>query len=485
MEGYDFVFIKEGKLFGYNVEDNTEKEIVDYVKQVGEEYENCYSVSMCGSSILLAAESYENGSSESLFEMDKDGNILNKIALPENSQSYNMQVSKDGLIHLICCDYSQNDGAQSYEICTIDNQGNEKNRVSLNPEQSDGNDSYLNNFLLNGNGDICASYQIYDKNNGGGSNKNIVVVFDSDGNEKFRIEDDSINYVEGMMSCESGDYIYYYSKTGFELSRIDYEKKNIGEKIEIDVNFNRIYPGDDKFDFYYNDGEGMYGYNIKDKKATEIINWIDSDIDLEIDNACVISSDKIMIRSYDRETGRPSVCQLDRVSDEDLKLIQNKKIITLAGVGITYGETKDAVVKFNKENDKYRIQVNDYDKYSSYEDDNYLSGTNRLNTDLASGSLPDILVGNYEVDMPSYISKGLLTDLNPFIEKDKDISREDYFENIFDIYSTDGKLYQLVTDFNITTLVGKQSDLGDKSGWTFDDFFKFAEGKNVFYNIER
>ncbi len=477
---YDFLFKRDSKLFGYDIDNSKETEIVDFTAQLGEEYENCYTMSALGNSLLLATEYYGGGSSEMLYELDQDGNLLNKISLPEGAQSYRMKVSNDGLINVICTDYS--DGEQKNEICTIDTQGNETGRIELSLETDDGTDSYMNDFLINSSGEICVSFQLYSRNGSDGKDKNIVVVFNKDGNEKFRIEDENINYVNGMISGASGDYVYYYKdKSGYELCKIDYDKKSLGETVNIDVNFNNMYPGDEKFDFYYDDEEGIYGYNIKDNKTTEIINWIDSDIDANISNTCIINSDKIMLRGYDRQTGETSIYQLDRVDDETLKLIQNKKIITVAGVNITYGGIKDAVIKFNKENDKYRMQVNDYSKYSTYENDTYLSGANRLNTDLASGSLPDILIGNYELDMSSYISKGLLTDLNPLIENDKDISKDDYFENIFDIYSTDGKLYQLVTDFNITTLVGKESDLGDKSGWTFDEFFEFADGKKAFY----
>ena len=85
--------------------------------------------------------------------------------------------------------------------------------------------------------------------------------------------------------------------------------------------------------------------------------------------------------------------------------------------------------------------------------------------------------------MSSCASSGLFADFNSFFEKDKQISKSDYFENIFNIYMTDGKLCQLPIGFSIRTLSGRKSELGDKSGWTFDEFFKYAQNKEMFYNV--
>ena len=62
-----------------------------------------------------------------------------------------------------------------------------------------------------------------------------------------------------------------------------------------------------------------------------------------------------------------------------------------------------------------------------------------LNTRIISGDMPDILdMSNLSVQI--YQSKGLLEDLYPYMEHDPEIRKEDYFENVFEAISLDGKL---------------------------------------------
>lgn len=94
---------------------------------------------------------------------------------------------------------------------------------------------------------------------------------------------------------------------------------------------------------------------------------------------------------------------------------------------------------------------------------------NKLNTDIVSGNVPDILVLNSQLPVNSYVAKGLFEDLYPFIDKDPDLERADYLPNILEAFSVDGKLYQLVPSFGIQTAVAKTSDVGPEPGWTLQD----------------
>ena len=71
----------------------------------------------------------------------------------------------------------------------------------------------------------------------------------------------------------------------------------------------------------------------------------------------------------------------------------------------------------------------DYYQYNTADD--YSIGMSKMNTDIASGNTPDIIMISSEMPVNSYISKGLFADLNPFLETDSELNREDYIENIF------------------------------------------------------
>ncbi|MFR0800845.1 MAG: hypothetical protein ACLSHX_07460 [Suilimivivens sp.] len=71
-------------------------------------------------------------------------------------------------------------------------------------------------------------------------------------------------------------------------------------------------------------------------------------------------------------------------------------------------------------------------------EDDYQAGLNRLNADIVSGKIPDILVIDDNMPVESYVSKGLFEDLKPYIEKDEGLDINNFMPNILDAFSVDG-----------------------------------------------
>ena len=55
------------------------------------------------------------------------------------------------------------------------------------------------------------------------------------------------------------------------------------------------------------------------------------------------------------------------------------------------------------------------------------------------------------------------------------LKKENYVENVLEAYEMDGKLYGFTTEFSIYTIVGKQSVLGELSGWTLSEMMDFID----------
>ena len=85
----------------------------------------------------------------------------------------------------------------------------------------------------------------------------------------------------------------------------------------------------------------------------------------------------------------------------------------------------------------------------------------RLNTDIASGNAPDIMILSAAMPIKSYVSKGVFEDLTPYLEKDEEISQKEYLDNIQEAFRTDGMTYAIVPSFYVTTVAGKTADVGD------------------------
>ncbi len=144
--------------------------------------------------------------------------------------------------------------------------------------------------------------------------------------------------------------------------------------------------------------------------------------------------------------------------------VKEKQEFTLA-MGNTNWNVRQAAIRFNQSSDTIRIRLVDYNTlYGSDED--YNAGIARLNTDIVSGKMPDIVILDDSMPVDSYISKGLFEDLKPFIEKDEEVPPDSLLPNVIEAYSVDGKLYSLVPSFSVQTVAVKTSDVGDKTGWT-------------------
>ena len=97
-----------------------------------------------------------------------------------------------------------------------------------------------------------------------------------------------------------------------------------------------------------------------------------------------------------------------------------------------------------------------------------------------AGTQPDVMV----LDASSaavFIENGLLTDLTPFIERDPEVSLDDYFLNVVDIDRRGEKLYAIPGDFT-PMVVYYNKRLFDragvpypKPGWNFQDFLRSEE----------
>lgn len=150
-------------------------------------------------------------------------------------------------------------------------------------------------------------------------------------------------------------------------------------------------------------------------------------------------------------------------------------------------DIKARIVEFNKNNDTYRIQLKEYNMYWNPED--YMAGYTRLNNDIISGKMPDILLVDSSMPFDSYIAKGLIVDLYPFLAADEELSKEDFLANILDAFSVKGKLYELVPEFQVQSLVGKTSLVGERAGWDMQEFQEFIdsmpEGMQSFREVSR
>lgn len=295
---------------------------------------------------------------------------------------------------------------------------------------------------------------------------NTVAKFDFEGNFLGFLGGSDSTEFEGanLISLEDNRIaVLTYEETGAMVSFLDTKKEVPGEKFKLPgVSYEySIYAGMG-YDLYLTNTYGLYGYNIGDEDKTQLMNYVDSDLGIyNIYSVTPISEKELFAAYEDSQSWQTRIGKFTKVEPED---VVEKTVLTLACAGLDF-DLRNQVVAFNKSNQRYRIKIQDYSSLYGSETD-YTAGMTRLNNDIVAGKIPDIIVVNTNMPVESYIGKGLLEDIKPFIEKDEELDINNYMPNIMEAFSVNGKLYRLTPTYMISTVVAKTSDVGEERGWT-------------------
>ncbi len=405
----------------------------------------------------------DGGQEIQIKKMDLDGTVQEEgsILLAPNENLYEMQVDKDGFFYGVknyFKDDAEGNYTEKYFLCKTTINGEEQFSIELNtmPQlQSLITEEYFyaGSLLLQEEYlylNVMGTYVKFDKN--GNFIKTLEgAAWQEHKNDSFYILD------SGKTVAIS------YDDDGNYTSYVDLETGEFTPKTKIPGNSFEyaFYPGIG-YDLYLVSSYGIFGYNVGEDNTTPIMNYINSDFSAySIYNLIAISETEFFGTYDDMINGTFMVSKFTKVEPEDVK---DKTVITLACHNLDW-DVRTAVFDFNKKSENYKISVQDYYALYGVEND-YTVGMNRLNTDIISGKIPDIILLDSNMPVKSYIAKGLLEDIIPYIDADPELDINHYMPNIIEAFSVEGKLYQVVPTYYINTLVAKASVVGEERGWT-------------------
>lgn len=391
------------------------------------------------------------GSSTTVI-LSTDGSEVHSFAVAEAATE---EIAADG-------DYRVPVG-QKTELWKIASDGNVTEKIDLNSILDNPNDFYVQYLTEDKDGNI---YVGYDQS---------VIVMDKEGKKLFDLKAD--NWINSLFATKSGEVLITYWNQNFEVHTIDVAGKKIGDKVEAlssmgNGNFN--FAQGVGTDLLFSVNGNLYTYNFGDEKPQEVLNWIDADIDEgRIQSFTMLEDGRILIvtSGWDGESDTNQV-EMIYLTKKKGSEVPEKKIITYGTLMLDYN-VRNRILAFNRTNQEYRIEVKEY--YTDMAEDAYSNAVAKMNADIVSGQCPDIIDLSHGV-IQSYVAKGIVEDLYPFMDKDEEINREDYLENVRKAYEINGKLYALPPDFFISTVLGKVSDVGDRHSITLDDVMKLSEG---------
>ena len=325
-------------------------------------------------------------------------------------------------------------------------------------------DQYMYSVLMDEKGNLYAS------------NGEIISIYTPDGTKAATINImENTEFGGNMMQMGDTVCLLVWTEEGQTVYPIDSETHELGEELTISSRAYNFYPGFGDYEYLYNYNGSIYGH-IKDADVDtdeKVLDWLDCDVDSgNINNFSFLPDGRVVAftQEYDNTTYKTSynIILLNRVERSTLP---EKRELTFACMYLDWN-VRRRILSFNRNHDDVRIVVRDYSEFNT--EDDYNAGMTKLNAEMLSGNIPDII---YLDNLPvrRYAAKGFLLDLWPLIDADPDLGRDSLVTELFDALSIDGKLYQICENFTIRTLAGNRDMIGDGSSWTVQELMNAAK----------
>lgn len=363
---------------------------------------------------------------------------------------------------------SEEEWRQEYYMLKFDPEGNQllKQNITESLTLKDTEYSYAQNVVVDKEGRLYAQLST-DRNT-------YIVVLDAEGNSLAEIDTGS-DWISAIGVTEDGKVlITRYSNTGsgMECLEVDLAGKTLGNPHSGMPNTN----GDGSMSpapgggLLVNDGSRLWKYDMETDTAEVVLTWTDSDINGSyVRSIQALEDGRIAVFSENWSNGNREIAYLTRTESSQ---VTEKQIITVATLW-TSQDLQESVVNFNKTNDAYKVRIIAYyDDSTEWTENKYQDAITALNTSITSSNCPDIIDLSFG-NVNSYVSKGLLVDLNPYLEKGS-VKRGDLVESVLEAYTFGDTLVSIPTSFSISTIMGRTSQLGDRTSWTIKDIMDFA-----------
>lgn len=336
---------------------------------------------------------------------------------------------------------------------------------------------YVSAFAVSGTGEAVLM-----------ANGNAIYVLNADGSLKGSIDtSDLSNGISNFVTLGDGSVaalVYGEDYAAFDLRPVDTAAMQLGEATaSLPTDAYSARPSGGGYDFCYNKGESFYGYKLADGSEEKLVTWINCDVNSNNVTSPYITEEGniVCLSSEYSNTGDGATTYFITLTKTPYDQVPQKTTLTLACVYLGY-DIKNQILDFNRKSSDYRIEVRDYSEFNT--EDDYSAGYTKLITEIGSGAVPDIMVTD-GLPIETFGAKGLLADLWPFIDADEELGgRAGVMEPVFNALSQDGKLYEITSNFYITTIAGPASIVGTEPGWTYEEMYaaldQMPEGCELF-----
>lgn len=391
-----------------------------------------------------------------------DGNVERlSLEMDESDRIVDIAVDAQGGIWCLC---EASSGA--YELRHFDSKGSLTHTASLNEVADEGLvlDSNSTLFLnMDSEGNLCVTVKYI---------KSYCYIFDSEGQFLFTTQDSgntltAVTTAEGKLAvCVASD------STGwsFNLLKLDMNLKKWSEdKISLGTTSN-VFGGDGAYDFYLYNSSDFLGYQAGRDEPVTLFNWTGLGLSTGDIHVCGLGDGRFAVVSASfNQTGKCSYeCCIVELGTDDRTVLSMMSMQPDSSL-------LEIVSQFNNTNENYRVELTEYfPSYENVTDGEWEQALRKFNVELISGKIPDI-IDLYGLPVEGYLDKGILDDLYPYIQNDAEINMDDYFGNILDSFSIDGKLPYITSSVSIQTIFADSRAVETGSSWTTDNLSAFLD----------
>lgn len=206
----------------------------------------------------------------------------------------------------------------------------------------------------------------------------------------------------------------------------------------------------------------VYSYYILENRIEKLFSF--SDIGLNRGALCELDDGRFLF------TGNSSNISAERPYILSPVSIDAEKVsLTLATTDMLPHPLEMALRDWNRAHPESTITLRDYSVYNTADDPQ--GGERQLVVDVASNNAPDIYnLSVYGAAMNASLlaRRGLLTDLNPFLEQDSELKRTNFIESALNVLETDGKLYQITPSFQLLSCTAPLRDVGTAEMYSYN-----------------
>jgi|GEM_PF-2994818 len=229
-------------------------------------------------------------------------------------------------------------------------------------------------------------------------------------------------------------------------------------------------PGD--FAWFVHTDNALYGI-MTDGTTVRYILWADAGVSLtELTEIHIVDDNNILIIKQAPHPWQDDAVTLLTYLLYRTDIVDERIVLTVGGVNISNADTFELMRRFNIESTTHRAELVDF------ADEDFFGAVDRLRIELIRGGGPDVILFNQwgdENDLTHALMRGgFLADLHVFLDNDPELSREDFFTNIFDVWTNNNDELFLVTGaVTPSPFWGPGEHLVDFTDFTHGGFLSF------------